>query len=370
MEATKAAGERGREWEHLFTLLSGFFRSQVLYTVARLGIADHLSGGTRDADELATATDCVGSAMYRLLRSAVGLELLSQHEDGRFGLTAAGELLRSGTPESVRNLVMFLSGEEQWRALGQLELSVRSGKPALEHLLGMPVFAYLAEHPEREQIFNAAMREWTTLDIPGIVASCDLSGVRTIVDLGGEDGALLAGLLKANPQLRGDLFDAPTALRKAEPLLAAAGLTERCGLVAGDFFVSVPASRDAYLLKSVLHDWDDEQCGQILANCRAVMRTGDILLIVEMVVPDDASGWTRDSSILLSDLNMMAVTGGRERTEAEFHALLDKAGFTLEMLTRCPESSGFTILRARRAQPRDEASRSPRRRVCAEGVGR
>ena len=233
------------ERKRLMELLFGFFPAQVVHTIARLRVAEHLEGGALPLPELASLTGTHEPSLYRLLRAAAGIGLVEQQPDGTVRLTAGGGLLRGDAPGSIRNLTLLFCGDDVWRSWGQLEFSVRTGATSYQELLGHSAFDRLSQHPEEEDVFTQAMAEGTRVAAPGIVASCDLSGLRTLADLGGGNGTLLAAFLRASPGLRGD----------------------------------------AYLLKSVVHDWDDQRCGEILRNCRAAMPPDGTLLLVEPVLP-------------------------------------------------------------------------------------
>ncbi|UMP01311.1 acetylserotonin O-methyltransferase [Amycolatopsis sp. EV170708-02-1] len=330
----------------VFDLLYGFYRSQALQTFATLGVADELAARPRTAHDLAADLDCDGPTLYRFLRLCTALRLVDSIGDGTFALTGAGALLRSGTDPTMRTVVRFWAGDEQWRAWGALEDAIRSGEPTLEDALGAPIFPWLAEHPERGRVFSEAMAERARMDHPGIVEACDLSGMRTIVDLGGGNGTLLTAFLKANPGLSGELVDTPANVALAETVLSEAGLSDRARLIAGDFFDSVPRDRDAYVLKSVIHDWNDEQSERALKVCRDAMRADSVLYIVDPVIPDEPEGWIASPRAVLSDLNMLVVTGGTERTAGEFEALLRASGFTLDSIRECPRAPGFSVVTA------------------------
>lgn len=326
-------------------MLFGFFPAQVLQVAARLGIADELAAGPRTTAELAQSIGAHEPSLYRLLRALVSFDLLAEDGPGRFTLTDRGALLRSGAPGSIRNLAMLFCGHETWRAWGELERSVRTGKTAWEHLFGPP-FEYLAAHPDLNRVFNEAMAEASRVAAPGVAAAADCSRFATVADLGGGNGTLLAAILGANPHLQGMLFDTPAGLQDAPEVLEAAGVTDRCRLVAGDFFESVPEGADAYLLKSVIHDWDDERSAAILRNCRTAMSPDATLLIAEPILPARVEPSRHPSILIMSDLNMLACTGGKERTEEEFRTLLDASGFTLQSVAPCPGPTGFSVLEA------------------------
>jgi hypothetical protein len=334
------------ERSRLIDLLFGFFPAQVIQTTARLAIPDHLASGPMPIAELAAATGTHQPSLYRLLRAAEGLDLIEQDPDGTVRLAADGELLRSDTEGSIRNLAMLFCGSDVWRSWGQLEFSVRTGTPAYHELLGKSAFDRLSDTEDEQAIFTEAMAEGTRAAAPGVVASCDLSGTRRLADLGGGNGTLLAALLRANPSLKGLLFDTPAGVADAPRVLADAEVANRVEIVSGDFFEKIPEGCDAYLLKSVIHDWDDERSLAILWNCRAAMPPDGTLLVVEPVLPTGKEGLADAKTMLMSDLNMLVCTGGRERTEEEFRALLAAGGFSLESVTRIPPPTAFSVLRA------------------------
>ncbi len=335
------------ERANLLQLLFGFFPAQSLNALARLDVADHLAADTRTVEELARLTGTHERSLARLLRAATVLGVVKSTPDGRVGLTDAGTLLRSDVPGSIRNLAMLFCGDGAWRSWGHLEYSVRTGCTAFDHIFGRSTFQYLAEHPDEEAVFTEGMAESTRVAAPGIVASTDLAGVGILADIGGGNGTLLVEYLATFPQLRGVLFDSPKGLGDAERVLATAGVANRCEITTGDFFVSVPAGCDAYLFKSVIHDWDDEQAARILTNCRAAMPPDATLILAEPVMPDDPAELAEMHSLLMSDLNMLVCTGGRERTHADFADLFRVTGFTLEDITRCPPPTNYSVLRAR-----------------------
>ena len=318
-------------------LLWGFFPAQVLQTLARLGVPDRLQAGPRSVADLAVDTGTDPDALHRLLRAAAGLGLVDSDAD-RWHLTADGSLLVSGVASSIGNLAQLFCGDAVWRAWGDLEWSVRTGEPSLEKITGMGTFEHMAANPDMLAIFTEAMAEGTRIAAPGVVASCDLDGVGTLVDVGGGDGTLLAAFLSAHPTLRGILFDTPDGVGGAVG-------SERCDVVTGDFFAAVPTA-DAHVIKSVVHDWDDERSVAILTRIREAMPSHGRLFLVEPVLAPDTAGLAAQRVTLMSDLNMLVCTGGRERTEAEFRALLDAAGLRMASVTRVPPPTGFSVLTA------------------------
>jgi orsellinic acid C2-O-methyltransferase len=330
-------------------LIYGFVFSQGMYVAARLGLADVLADGPRTTRELAAATGAHEPSLYRLLRALAFAGLVHQPAPDTFALTEQGELLRSGLVGSLRELVLLLAGPESWRAWGQLEHSVRTGDVAWQHVFGETCFDHLAREPDRQAGFNAAMAEGSRAFVPTLLAATDLAAADQVVDVGGGSGALLAGILSAHPRLAGVLLDTAPGLADAPRTLAQAGVADRCRLVAGDFFQSIPAGADAYLLKHVLHDWDDERCVGILTTCRRAMPAGAVLLVIESLMPATVSGLPQQAQLVMNDLNMMVCHGGRERTVAEFGGLLRQAGLQLESVTPCPAPSTVGILEARPA---------------------
>jgi O-methyltransferase domain/Dimerisation domain len=333
------SGERDR----LMSMLFGYFPPQAVYVATRIGLADHLARGPLPADKLAEATQCHPGALRRLLHALTTLGVLEQPRPDTFGLTGTGELLRADHPSSVRNYVLLFCGEQVWQSWGDLEYSVRTGNSAWERRYGPP-FGDNFMAPQAAAIFNAAMAEGTARSAPAIVAAGGFGRFGTVADLGGGRGALLAAILTAHPGLRGILFDLPRALEGADGVLAAAGVADRCTVLPGSFFEAVPSGADAYLLKSVIHDWDDERAAAILATCRQAMPPGATLLLVEPVATDEP-GRQNSFSVSYSDLNMLVCTSGRERTGPEFRRLLAAAGFAPGPVTPCPPGN-YSILEA------------------------
>jgi hypothetical protein len=328
-------------------LLYGFFTAQSLYVAARLALGDELATGPRSSTALAEAIGADEPSLRRLLRALTALDVVTEPDPGVFELTDLGEFLRSDVPGSISRHAQLLCGPENWLAWGDLEHSIRTGEPAWDHVHGQSSFSYLAANPVKQAEFNAAMAEGSKALAPAIIAAADLGDARSLVDVGGGSGTLLAGLVTAHPELHGTVFDTEEGLTHAAETLRRLGVAERCETVAGDFFTAVPENADAYLLKSILHDWDDELSIQILTVCRKAMHSDSILLLAEPVMPAEISPEKSVLPLMMSDLNMMVFAGGRERTEAEFRALLEPAGFALESITPCPGPAIFSILRAR-----------------------
>jgi orsellinic acid C2-O-methyltransferase len=306
--------------------------SQAACAAAELGLADLLASGPKGVDELARASDCHAPSLHRLLRALASLDLCAEREDGAFALTALGTLLRSDAPHSLRSWTI-LCGKYLWPVWGNLLHSVRTGQSARKLVGGAEGFTEL-EHDERAAlIFNRAMAELTSLIAAEVVRRYRFDGMRRIVDVGGGYGTLLAAVLGAQPSAQGVLLDLPHAIEGARKHLAASGLAERCEFIAGDFFESVPAGGDAYLLKAVLHDWDDERSFLILRNCRSAMPPNGKLLVIERVVPARFEACWLHHAVARMDLTMLVGFSGKERTETEFRQLLASSGFKLSKVT-------------------------------------
>jgi O-methyltransferase domain/Dimerisation domain len=310
-------------YQALISMTSSHWITQAVYVAAKLGLADLLADGSRSSTQLADATGADTGSLHRLLRFLVILGVFKQVESDRFALTSIGELLRTGVPGSGRSLAIF-RGEESYRAWGDLLHTVKTGGQAFARVIGAPVFEYLVEHPERAQIFNKAMTSDPSI-AAGISTVYDLSQFEVVIDVGGGNGTLLASVLSAHPHLRGVLFDRPQVIEAARDNPAVKTVANRCELVAGDFFTSVPAGGDAYILSRVLHDWDDQNCLNILRQCRIAIPSHAKLLIVEPLLEDQA----RFSYMQGFDVNMMVMAGGRGRAEDEFRKLLKMAAFRL-----------------------------------------
>jgi O-methyltransferase len=322
-------------------LALGSVAAQVIYAAAELGIADRLAEGPKSCAELSDGAH--EPSLRRLLLALAGLGIVRQIDRDRFELADAGRPLRAEAPDSANALVRMLCGPEMWRSWGELLASVRSGELAWDRAHGMPVFEYYGRHPESAATFNAAMAEHTRDAAPGILAAGDFSRFRTLVDVGGGDGRLVAEILRAEPELEAVVFDVPEGLAAAPGTLAAAGVAGRCRVETGDFFVAVPADADAYVLKQILHDWDDGRAIAILRNCRAAMAPGARVLIVERTLREPVTPADREP--LLVDMLMLAVTGGRERTEREFRDLLHAAGLSATRVT-VPLPFGYRVIEA------------------------
>lgn len=336
------SGDSAASARRLLDLVNGSWMCQAIHVAARLGIADLLAARGQSAEDLARSTGAHAPSLRRLMRALVTIEICREHGDGSFELTPMGALLRADVAGSLRSWILYWGGS-LWPIWGQLLHSVMTGDSAREKVTGRAGFD---RDPEEAAVFNRAMVELTRLDAASIVQACDFSGMNTIVDVGGGYGELLAAMLAANPAIRGVLFESPNALENARRHMDSAGVAERCEYVAGDFFASVPGGADAYVLKSVIHDWSDAQSLVILRNCCRAMNGRAKLLLVERIVPDKFEASAAHRGIARGDLNMLVGLGGRERTEQEFRALLDETGFVVDAVR--PAGPTFGIVEATR----------------------
>jgi hypothetical protein len=305
-------------------LATGFWVSQALYVAAKLGVADLLNDAPKTSFVLAEAAGVHPQALYRLLRALASVGVFAEDELGRFSNTSLSDCIRT-TSGSLRPFVIMQGEQESWLPWGRLLHSVTTGAPAFEHVFGKPQFVYLAEHPEAARVFDEAMTSRSAAEIEDVLRSYDFSGSSSFVDIGGGQGALLRAILNARPDAKGVLFDLPHVIERARCSLSEHSWSQRCQLEAGDFFEAVPGGFDVYLLKKIIHDWDDEQAIRILKNCRKAMAPHARLLLIELVVPTGND----PSFAKLLDLLMMIWPGGRERTGAEYRQILESADLRL-----------------------------------------
>jgi orsellinic acid C2-O-methyltransferase len=335
------------ESHSLATRLQGIivanWMSQATYAAVQLRLPDLLAEGPKTSAELAEASGSHAPSLLRLLRALATLELCQEREDGAFQLTPMGALLRSDAPNSLRSWAIFVGGP-QWPLWGHLLHSVKTGETARMHLSGTKDFQHLARDGELAALFNQAMVELTRLVAQDVARVYRFAGMTRILDVGGGSGELLAAILQANPAARGVLFDMDHARESGQRHLEALGLAERCEIVTGSFFEAVPGPAEAILLKSIIHDWDDDQSRDILDNCRRALAKGGKLLIIERLMPERLEPSPAHQAIARSDLNMLVGPGGRERTLAEFQALLASAGLSVSGVI--PTASNFAIIEA------------------------
>jgi SAM-dependent methyltransferase len=318
----------------LLHMLTGTYTTQAISVTARLGVPDALYDGPLTVTELSTRVGAHADTLHRLLRVVTDLAIVSCGSDGRYALGPLGDLLRSNATPSLRAVAVMLGMPFHRHAWTDLYTSVRTGQPAFERVNGAPLFDYLGHHPDDARVFDEAMNSMSESMQPLFLAGYDFGRTERVVDVGGGRGALLAGILRANPHLTGVLCEAPAVLPDARHQFAAAGVADRVELAACDFFTQVPATGDLFLLSNVLHDWDDARATKILRNCRAAARSGSRLLVVEGIIPDD----TTPSVAKIMDLEMLCLTGGRQRTVAELSALLAGAGYHVTVARAASDS--------------------------------
>jgi DNA-binding Lrp family transcriptional regulator len=321
----------------------GAMMTQALYVAAKLGIADLLKDAPRSAAELARATDTHERSLYRVLRSLAGAGIFRETESKVFANTPLSDAIRSDTPNSMRNGAIFMGEAWHYNVWGNMMHSVRTGETAWKKTHGgAEVFDYFNDFPEHGEIFNRAMTDMSVATAPAVVEAYDFSGIEIIADIAGGHGYLLAQILKANPNLKGVLFDVPSVIQGADGLLKREGVNERVEPISGDFFAEVPAA-DAYIMKHIIHDWDDERSIKILKSIYAAMKTNGKVLIVEAVLPEG----NEPHYGKLLDLEMLTSPGGAERTAEEYRALLAQAGFKLTRIVAT--KSPFSIVEAVKA---------------------
>ncbi len=321
-------------------MITGFWVSCCVYAAARLNVAHYLAEAPMSAEDLATATGSHAPSMFRLLRALASVGVFSRNAEGKFALTPLGDTLRPGVPGSMRAMAIAQLGDH-YRAWGELQHSVRTGDVAFDHVEGMPVWKYYETHPEHGLNFMQAMTGLTQAVIMNIVPAYDFSQLGIIVDVGGGNGALLTAVLAAAPQARGVVFDEDYVVTETARCLAKAGLNGRCRVAAGSFFDDPAPEADAYLLKMILHDWDDDKSVCILKNVARSLRPGGKVLVMESVIPES----DQPHPGKLMDINMLSMTGGRERTEAEFAQLFRRAGLKLSRVVHT-QSPLFSVVEA------------------------
>jgi len=310
----------------LLSMIWGIHISRCVYAVAELGIPDLLADGPHSSGELAAATETHEPSLYRVLRALAGLGVFDEQDPRTFTLTLIGERLRTGAPLGMRSWATFMEAIGGVRPFAHILETVRTGKPGREIEFRADLFESLARDDDAAAIFDAAMAERTAAYAPSVADAHDFSDVRRIVDLGGGNGTLLVEILRRHSHLSGVLFETPTVAARADPVLDATDIGDRCEVHAGDFFLRVPDKADCYVLANVLHDWDDTRSIQILRNCRRAMSRAGRVLIVERLIPDSGGD---PVPTLLSDINMLVMTGGQERSNAEYGELLRAASLTL-----------------------------------------
>jgi hypothetical protein len=333
----------------LRALVTAAWQAQCVRAAADLGLPGHLTDKPATTAALAAACGAHEGALQRLLRALTAMGVVATDDSHRYSLTPLGEALGPGR---LGPWTQYSAADPAWSAWAELGYSIRTGEPAFGHVHGMPSWDYHAAHPEVAARFQAGMAAVTAGVADAVASRYDFSRFPVVVDVGGGDGTLLAAILRRSPSIRGVLADLPPVIERARPVIAATGVLDRCDLHGGDFRASVPAG-DAYVLKSVLHDWDDDEAVEILARCREVARPSAPLIIVERVLPERVT--SADLEAVLADLNMLVLLGGRERTEAEYGQLLARAGFRLDQVM--PTGTEFSIIEATATTDTDLAER-------------
>ena len=312
----------------LFDMIHGLRWSQMLAVAAKLGIADELSNGPKSVQELAQATKTHQDSLYRVLRTLSSRGVFFEESGKRFRLTPAAALLRSGVPGSLRVTAQVMAEDWYWKSWGALEHTIATGETAFDHVYGMNTWDWFAMNPAAGALFNKFQTEGTLASTRGVMGKFDFTPFKVIADIGGGEGQLLAAILGTNLGARGILLDLPHVIAAAQKNLGA-GLRGRIELVPGDFFRNVPQGGDLYVLKHIVHDWNDVDAEKILRACRRAMPNDGLLLVIDQVIcsPNEAC------ESKMSDVAMMVRNGGRNRTEQEYRQLLDRAGLSLRSVS-------------------------------------
>jgi len=320
--------------EALLQMITSSWISQAIYVAAKLGIADLLKDGSKSSSDLAKASGSHAQSLYRVMRTLASVGVFAETEDGCFELTPLAAYLQTDVPGSLRAM-SIMSGEPwQWQPWGNILHTVKTGNTAFDHVYGVNSFKYLTQNVEAGQIFNQAMTSMTATFKASITDNYDFSSIEKIVEVGGGYGSLIASILKGYPTLQAILFDLPSVVISAKHLIESEGLAKRCEIVGGDFFESVPTGGDAYILKNIIHDWDDTDSVAILKNChRAMVENGKLLLVETVIPPRNELSFGK-----VLDLEMLVMNGGCERTEAEYRVLFEAAGFVLTKVITTPSS--------------------------------
>lgn len=315
----------------LMKFIIGRWISKPIYVAAELGIADMLEGGPRSIEELAQETETHAPFLYRILRALASVGIFSENDNRKFELTPMAEYLKTG---AMRSIAQMFNSEWNDKAWEYFLDSVKTGETAFEMAHGLPVADWLEKNPQAAKIFNEANAIKAAVSHRAIVDAYDFSGINTLTDVGGGFGFLMSEILTANPSLKGVILDVPSVIRETKRIIREREIEDRCQAIEGDFFVHIPSGSDAYLLSNILHDWPDDKCQQILASCHKAMRINSKLLAMEMIIP---SG-NEPSVAKLLDLEMLVITGGRERTEAEYKEIFESSGFKLTRIIPTKEN--------------------------------
>ena len=340
MATSPASQAPPRPEQQLLQIGAGYITSAALWIAAKLDVASKLAQGPRPVAELARLCGANEDALYRVLRALSAVGIFAQPQPRTFALNAAAEALRADAPNSFRDMVLWIVDPFHYRVWAEIEHAVRTGEPVVERVTGKKCFEYFESDPEEAHVFNNAMTVMSAMMIPAMLEAYDFSGIHTLVDVAGGHGAVLCGILQKYPAMKGVLFDLASVIEGANCRVCDLGMQGRCETVAGNFFESVPAGGDAYILKHIIHDWDDEHALGILRNCRKALEGkphGKLLLLEGLISDDPQNVFPK-----LLDLEMLLLPGGRERTAEEYRQLLAKAGFKLTRIV--PTKASFVVI--------------------------
>lgn len=327
--------------QHVFQIATGYIASTALFAAAKLRLADRLAAGPQSAADLAASTGMNEDALYRVLRLLSSIGVFEETAPRQFGNNAASSTMVSGVPGSVYDMALWMSGPFHLRVYAEAMHSIQTGQPAVEKAVGMPVFEYFARDHELSEVFNNAMTSFSEFVIPAALDVYDFSGIGTLVDVAGGHGRVLTTILQRYPEMQGVLFDLDHVVEGAVPHIRRLGLEGRCSTASGDFFKAVPEGGDAYIMKHIIHDWDDDRAITILRNIRKAMKPGGRVILIESVLsPGSAPDFGK-----IIDIEMLLMPGGRERTEAEFGELFRRAGFELTRVL--PTQAPLSVVEAR-----------------------
>ena len=311
--------------KQLQDMIDGFKVTQLIYVVAKLGIADLLEVSPKTSEELGEAVGAHPRNLYRVLRALASLGIFFEDDDGRFQLTPLAKHLRSDVSGSVLDMVVMHGEPWVWRPWGELLHNVKTGEIAFDHAFNTGYWAYFDVNPEARETFNQYMTTRSGQELASVLVDYDFSGISQVVDMGGGQGTLITAILQAHPHMQGILFDLPDAVEGAGNIIEAGGVGDRCEIIGGDFFEAVPVGGDAYILQAVIHNWEDTPATAILKNCRMAIGSNGRLIIVDSVIPTGNDPFPGK----IHDILMMVSYGALERTEAEFRQLLDLSSFKL-----------------------------------------
>ena len=316
----------------MLKLINGFQVSRAIYVAAKLGLADLICDGGTTCAGLAAATDTDPAALHRVIRVLASVGVFDLQPDGQVNPTELSKTLLTDAPGSLRGWAVDQLGGEHYQAWGELLHSVRTGDVAFDHVFAKNAWEHRAENPQSAKEFDDGMASFIGAHNQSVLDAYPFGERGDLCDLGGGDGQFIASALTQFPNLRGTLFEQPHVAHRARQRLREAGLGARCEVVDGDLFESVPKGGAVYLMSRVIHDWNDDQARQILTVCRRAMDPQSVLLLIERVLPDRMCATATNRALAVSDLNMLVMTGGRERTEAQFKALLESTGFSVRSI--------------------------------------